>query len=383
MSRKTWFLAALAMQVAVLCWVAVPRLIVLHTGRSALLRTIPVDPRDPFRGDYVVLNYEVSEVPAGTAKAGDTVFTIIEEKDGFAKAVRFVTERPTGGELYLQGKIEERWGSLRARYGIEAFFVPEGRGLVYERQRNHDARVRISSRGFAVLEALVKRPGVDPDNENGGTAATAPAKFPTELAPEQPHVRELDGTSRQFVSLAGYQAAYELLAVLRRHHPDQGHGSRDIDTFYREDGDSVRLLLHLPPVKPPPGRALTRARLLIAVPPDRTLEVRPVPGSFGAANQTWARQLEAPTWDHRRYPKEKWAKPGVLGSSDAGAVIATLAGSEELQGIDVTEIAKGSAGAPFGLMFSWAHEPAGRPRRPARVSHDQLGHMVLELSYAK
>ncbi|OIO30741.1 hypothetical protein AUJ77_01795 [Candidatus Nomurabacteria bacterium CG1_02_43_90] len=34
----------------------------LRTGQEVLLKTLPVDPRDFFRGDYVVLRYDISRI---------------------------------------------------------------------------------------------------------------------------------------------------------------------------------------------------------------------------------------------------------------------------------------------------------------------------------
>ena len=43
-------------------WLAmmVRPLMTLTTGETILLRVVPVDPRDLFRGDYVILSYEIS-----------------------------------------------------------------------------------------------------------------------------------------------------------------------------------------------------------------------------------------------------------------------------------------------------------------------------------
>lgn len=379
MKRSTYFFAALALQVVVISWVALPRLYVLHTGRTALLRTIPVDPRDPFRGDYVVLNYEVSNAPAGLAKAGDTVFAVLEEKDGFASAKRFTTERPTGGELYLQGRVEERWGGLRVKYGIEAFFVPEGKGLAIERNRNHDVRVRISDRGFAVLEALVRRPGVPPEDESGPSPAAA-AVVPASLSPRVQPVREPDGSLRQYVAISGYQSDNNLVAVLLKNAPDDVHDGAATDSFYYADEQDARLLVRLVPLAPHPGRTLTRARLLVAVPTGRAVEIRPVLRTFGIASNNYGRQLEAPTWRSARHGKEKWATPGVLGSPDVGETLSTLEGAAEMQGFDITEAVKGSAGAPHGLVLSW--RTGDRPHRRQVPPHGPLGLVALELSWS-
>ena len=44
------------------------RVRVLRQGSEVTLQTRPVDPRDFLRGDYVVLNYEITNLPAGALK---------------------------------------------------------------------------------------------------------------------------------------------------------------------------------------------------------------------------------------------------------------------------------------------------------------------------
>ena len=70
------------------------RVRVLREGTEVTLQTRPVDPRDFLRGDYVVLSYEISSLPAGALKdtpsagPGTPVFVKLARKaDGFYEAV--------------------------------------------------------------------------------------------------------------------------------------------------------------------------------------------------------------------------------------------------------------------------------------------------------
>ena len=56
-------LAAAAFQVIFLVAMIGLRVAPLLTGQTILIRVLPVDPRDLFRGDYVVLSYEFSRIP--------------------------------------------------------------------------------------------------------------------------------------------------------------------------------------------------------------------------------------------------------------------------------------------------------------------------------
>ena len=117
---------------------------VLATGKVILLETQPVDPRDPLRGDFVRLNYKISNVPlkllpdsvrmdlpytgnvfVAVAPVGSNGFWEVSRADikKFAAAENEVVLRGTAGRA--------RWNSpdvLRVEYGIEQYFVAEGTG---------------------------------------------------------------------------------------------------------------------------------------------------------------------------------------------------------------------------------------------------------------
>lgn len=95
--RKIFILLAVLAQACVLVFMAAEREYILYYGKTIKLRTTPVDPRDPFRGDYVMLNYEISNIPLKIFKdklpsiseqRQDTiVYTILKESpDGIYRA---------------------------------------------------------------------------------------------------------------------------------------------------------------------------------------------------------------------------------------------------------------------------------------------------------
>lgn len=160
--RPAVYIAILA-QLAALCGMIALQLIPHASGTVVWLKVVPVDPRDMFRGDYVILSYEMSRVPSeiSTNRApGDpisprTVYvTLVPDADGkHHKAGQYLLERPASG-LYLTGE-ETSWGRLE--YGIESFYVQAGTGTQYEeaaRNGTLSAEVAVSSDGQAGLKSL-------------------------------------------------------------------------------------------------------------------------------------------------------------------------------------------------------------------------------------
>ena len=160
--------AAAVLQVAVLVAMIAVRAMPLVFGDTILLRVVPVDPRDLFRGDYVILSYDFSRRPPqgieGLSQAGDsrdkvwqgrTVYvSLVPDADGrHWRADKVSISRPTSGR-YIRGRIAAT-GQLE--FGIEAYYVQEGTGHEYEqaiRNRRLLAEVALTSDGTAALRGL-------------------------------------------------------------------------------------------------------------------------------------------------------------------------------------------------------------------------------------
>lgn len=160
--------AAAAFQVLFLVAMIGLRVTPLLAGDTIFVRVVPVDPRDLFRGDYVVLGYDFSRVPPtgieGLADSdwqreqqwlGLTIYvTLVPEPDGkHWRAERFSISQPTSGK-YLRGRIT---GPGRLEFGIEAYYLQEGQGSKYEealRDRRLAAEIAVTADGQAALRGL-------------------------------------------------------------------------------------------------------------------------------------------------------------------------------------------------------------------------------------
>ena len=105
-------LAAMLILIGALGLIIQGRASILRSGKEVRLRTVPVDPRDLFRGDYVVLSYAISTVEAADSDSkferGDTVYvTLVPGPDGFAQAKTASHARPetAGPEVVIAGRV--------------------------------------------------------------------------------------------------------------------------------------------------------------------------------------------------------------------------------------------------------------------------------------
>jgi len=170
MPRPIWFALAGLIQVALIAMTVINRASILREGTELTLQTRPVDPRDFLRGDYVVLSYDISQVPAGELKGKlpqnrePNVFVKLAPKDGgFYGAVSVHIDRVpvANGEILIRGRVTNwRWcgncDSLFVRYGLEKFFVPEGEGRELEHARNQQ-RLAVVAAVTPAGRAAIKR----------------------------------------------------------------------------------------------------------------------------------------------------------------------------------------------------------------------------------
>src|SRR4051812_430578 len=61
-SERKILLITAAVQLLILLGMIALRVVPLITGQTVLVRVVPVDPRDLFRGDYVTLSYDFSRI---------------------------------------------------------------------------------------------------------------------------------------------------------------------------------------------------------------------------------------------------------------------------------------------------------------------------------
>lgn len=146
---------------------------ILDNGTAIRLKTVPVDPRDLMRGDYVVLAYDFSQLDTKlirdafpTASGLQTVsLRLAPGPDGFwiARDAAFGALQPELDTVILksfpfdyepQQPVPDR---LTLNFGIESYFVAEGQGKAIEEARNNHqvaVEVRVSPEGDARIASL-------------------------------------------------------------------------------------------------------------------------------------------------------------------------------------------------------------------------------------
>ena len=134
----------LALQTAWLLGMVATQEHALATGKVILLETERIDPRDLLQGDYLILNYKISNVPTNLFSPpvkkdlpyDTTIYVALAPgTNQFYFVVKASTNEfaPMTSEVLLKGKSTwPRWNaatnSIHVEYGLERYYVAEDTG---------------------------------------------------------------------------------------------------------------------------------------------------------------------------------------------------------------------------------------------------------------
>ena len=151
---KLVFLVIVAAQVLLLLGLVADREYTLRTGTEVVLETLPIDPRSLLQGDYVILRYEISQVPDDwKASPGQEVYVYLEEGAESWQAVRREFRRDDSHDQpFIKGTVGSG-GEID--FGIGTYFVPEGSGHIIERSTDIKVVVSVDNRGKAVIKDVL------------------------------------------------------------------------------------------------------------------------------------------------------------------------------------------------------------------------------------
>lgn len=170
----------IALQIAALLGMIGMKQWTLNTGTPLVLETEPVDPRSLFSGDYVRLNYSISNLNLDQLggdkdfKRHDSVYVVLNTSTPYATPVSVHHAAPlaSAGQIIIKGEVtylnsvfwnpqtrktEDR-KNLAVRYGIENYYVPEGTGHALERPAEGEkiaVKVAVDRNGKAGILAIL------------------------------------------------------------------------------------------------------------------------------------------------------------------------------------------------------------------------------------
>src|SRR3989338_895340 len=166
-SKKNKFIIAIAIQTAILFFIILFKLLILSGGEEVFLKIRPVDPLDPFRGDYITFQYDISRIKGSLfdssekIKYGDKIYIPLLKRKNYHIATNRISKNKPDTGIFIKGtvndiRIRQNGNSIDevfVSYGIEEYFIPEnsGRNVSFNGQ-NTFAKVVLDKNGNAVLK---------------------------------------------------------------------------------------------------------------------------------------------------------------------------------------------------------------------------------------
>lgn len=135
-------------------WSVVSKENTLEKGQLVLLKLVPVDPRSLMQGDYMQLNYELTN-DTDSLKLSKRGYCIVrQDASGVAKRIRFQKELSPlkEGEFAIRYFSKSDRYAMQVRVGAEAYFFEEGKGKRFEKAEY--GGLRVDDEGNSVLVGL-------------------------------------------------------------------------------------------------------------------------------------------------------------------------------------------------------------------------------------
>jgi uncharacterized membrane-anchored protein len=172
MTKKRGWMIAAALQVLFLLFIAGSYYSIDYFGKEIKIKTKPVDPTDLLYGDYVTLNFDISNVPIskweGKASSFDrgqrSVYVILEKnKEGYFTVSSVTSDKPdvSNNQVVLRAQAEKTWSGnnafdqLHITYGFERYYVQENTGKELEQQaRDMDVTISVAPWGASKIVDL-------------------------------------------------------------------------------------------------------------------------------------------------------------------------------------------------------------------------------------
>ncbi|MEQ1863860.1 MAG: GDYXXLXY domain-containing protein [Micropepsaceae bacterium] len=169
-------LVVVALQTAALAYMIVDRQAMLNSAQTVTLKVVPVDPNDMFRGEYVILSYDISRLDLTKLDGDDKMtygdkihVTLVPDGENW-KPVAVKRDGPLAvqGGIALQGTVDsvdnaDAAGvaqSVRVNYGLESYFVPQGTGKAIEdeaRKGDLSVDIAIDAQGRGAIKAIRRK----------------------------------------------------------------------------------------------------------------------------------------------------------------------------------------------------------------------------------
>ena len=149
--RSLFIVFCIAAQVSVLAYMVFGREHIIATGQKVAIATAPIDPRDPFRGDYVRLRYPMNSFSSAPThwtpedyepRRGDQIYAVLKARSSGLHEVSYFTNLQPDNNTsdkapYIRGRVQSNTqfvgrNAINIKFEIEQLYVQQGSGTDIE-----------------------------------------------------------------------------------------------------------------------------------------------------------------------------------------------------------------------------------------------------------
>lgn len=123
----------------------------LITGKTVVLATHPVDPFDILMGQYIQINYDISNIPTvQNAKENYYIYVTLKEDENGVWRYQEASLTIPQDQTFIRGKITSIYNNqMRVEYGVEQYFFERNAqlpttNLTIEAKMDSSGQARIS-----------------------------------------------------------------------------------------------------------------------------------------------------------------------------------------------------------------------------------------------
>ena len=142
--------------------------VVLEKGEEYKFRTAPIDPSDPFRGKYIILNYSDNSVRVSEEKdwtEGESLYAVLKkDNSGFAQIKSVSKVEPRESDSFIEVKVAYVSGDgsneLTIDYPFDRFYMEESKAYdaeqAYRQSQLDSSKVTYALVGVQKGRAVLK-----------------------------------------------------------------------------------------------------------------------------------------------------------------------------------------------------------------------------------
>ncbi len=157
-NKTTGLMIASVFQVCILVAMLVSANLPLYFGAEIKIATKPVDPRSLFRGNFVLLDYNLSPIKTNLDfQKGEKIFITLKQKNGLSITNKAYKNTPN--EQYIQCRVTK---TIKDKVSfkcanIQAFFAPREKALKLEKELRESAVavIMLDNKGKMALKDVV------------------------------------------------------------------------------------------------------------------------------------------------------------------------------------------------------------------------------------